>query len=119
MARFSDRSSTLLASTSGVAPAGSPYPAPCFAGGLTFVQGLSDCLETHVVSKPLEGSGDTPAGSPYPAPCFGAGLTFVQNLSDCLETHVVPKLLKDGGDTPAGNPCPAPALQGPYLCTES
>ena len=74
MDRFSDRSSTLLASTSGVAPAGSPYPAPCFAGGLTFVQDLSDCLETHVVSKPLEGSGDAPAGSPYPAPCFGAGL---------------------------------------------
>ena len=87
MDRFSDRSSTLLASTSGVAPAGSPYPAPCFAGGLAFVQALSDCLETHVVPKPLEGSGDAPAGSPYPVPCFGAGLTFVQALSDCLDAH--------------------------------
>ena len=46
MDRFSDRSSTLLASTSGVAPAGSPYPAPCFAGGLAFVQGLNECLGT-------------------------------------------------------------------------
>lgn len=44
---------------------------PLLCRGLTFVQNLSGCLETHVVPNLLkDGGGVAPGGSLYPAPAL-------------------------------------------------